>query len=170
MEAYMRLHAKALLLVAVLAPLAAIAQPGRSSTVYRVDFNIKDTGDAGAKAGRKYSLLINDRQKSVFRVGSRVPTITGGGSTTSAQYTYIDVGVNIDCTVAEQNGLVGMHADLDLSGAVGSDHNMSSNPTISQIRLAIDTTLTPGKPTVVASFDDPVTSRRFEVEATVTRL
>ena len=44
---------KAILLAAVLAPLAA-AQGVRTRAVYKVDFTIRDTGDAGAKAGRKY--------------------------------------------------------------------------------------------------------------------
>ena len=169
----MTMHAKVLLLAAVLAPLAAVAQPARSSTVWKADFTIKDTGDAGGKTGRKYSLVINDRQKSVFKVGNRTPVATAvmgtGVVTANTQFTYVDIGVNIECTVAEQNGMVGMHTDLDLSGAV-ADRNPTGNPTISQIKLAIDTTLTPGKPTIVAAFDDPVTSRRFEVEATVTRL
>jgi len=87
----------------------------------------------------------------------------------STQFTYIDVGVNIDCTVSEQDGKVAIHADLDLSSAVNAEKNINANPTISQIKLNIDTTMLPAKPVIVAAFDDPVTSRKFEVEAMVTK-
>ena len=166
----MKKCSRLLLLAAVLAPLALQAQPSRSSAVYRADFTIKDSGDAGAKTGRKYTLILNEHQKSVFKVGNRTPVVTGGGGTAgNTQFTYVDIGVNIECVVAEQNGGVGMHAEMDLSGAV-ADRNPTGNPTISQIKISADATLTPGKPTVVAAFDDPVTSRKFEVEATLTKM
>jgi hypothetical protein len=36
--------------------------------------------------------------------------------------------------------------------------------------LSLDTALVPGKPTVVASFDDPVTSRKFDVDVAITKM
>ena len=70
----------------------------------------------------------------------------------------MDVGVNIDCMVQENAGKMSMHADMDLSTAIAPEKaSPISNPTISQIKVGIDTAITPGKPTVVASFDDPVT-------------
>jgi len=164
----MTIRTRTILLAALLAPLA-VAQNGRPNGVYRADFTIRDSGDAGAKMGRKYSMVLNARVKGQFKVGNRIPMATSSqpGST---QFTYVDVGVNIDCVVDEQDGKIGMHSDMDMSTAVMSEKAPSANPTISQIRLNIDTTLTPGKPTVVASFDDPVTSRKFEVETTVTKM
>jgi hypothetical protein len=163
---YMTGRTRLILLAAVLAPLAA-AQATRVPAVYKVDFLIRDSGDAGAKTGRKYSIVLNEREKGTFKVGNRVPMAAGAGNT---QFTYIDVGVNLDCLVAEQDGKVQLRSDLDLSTAVNQEKNPTPNPTISQIRLNIQTTLTPGKPSVVASFDDPVTSRKFEVEANVTKM
>ena len=163
----MTTRTKALLLAAVLAPLAA-AQASRGG-VFKVDFTIRDSGDAGAKAGRKYSIVVNERQKGQFRVGNRIPMATSNAPG-STSFTYVDVGVNIDCIVGEQDGKFGIHADLDLSTAVMSEKNPNANPTISQIKLSVDTTLMPSKPTIVASFDDPVTSRKFEVEANVTKM
>ena len=163
----MTTRTRVLFVAAILAPLA-VAQTPRPPAVFKVDFMIRDSGDAGAKAGRKYSLVVNERQRGTFRVGNRVPMATSSAPG-STSYTYVDVGVNIDCTIAEQDGRVGMHADLDLSSAVNAEKNPNANPTISQIKLNIDTTLAPAKPTIVASFDDPVTARKFEVEAVVTK-
>src|SRR5260370_20260768 len=98
-----------LLAAAMLAPLY-----GQSRDVYKVDFTIRDTGDAGGKSGRKYSLITSAGMKSVFRIGNRVPMATSNstGVTTNTQFTYVDVGVNIDCTVWEIGGKVNIHPTL----------------------------------------------------------
>jgi hypothetical protein len=155
----------ALLLAAtLLAPLHAQMQ----RDVYKVDFTIRDTGDAGGKTGRKYSLLVYSQNKGVFKVGNRVPVPTGGNN----QWTYVDVGVNIDCTVQEvPSNRVSVHADIDLSTAVTPDKNPTPGaaPTVSQIRFSFEAAVPLAKPTVVASFDDPVTSRKFDLETLVTK-
>jgi hypothetical protein len=157
------------------AGLTVHAQDARDQSPYKVDFTIRDTGDAGGKTGRKYSLLVNRNVKSTFKVGNRVPVATGGangGTLVNTQFTYIDVGMNIECVVAEAGSRFAIHGDLDISTAVMPDKNVTTvqNPTISQIRLNIDTTVPPGKPTVVASFDDPVTSRKFDIDVTITKM
>ena len=161
---------------ALLGPgLAVRAQDVRENPTYKVDFTIRDSGDAGGKTGRKYSLLVNHGVKTTFRVGNRVPVTTGGtsGSTlVNTQFTYIDVGMNIDCVVNESGSKFAIHGDLDISTAVMPDKSPSAvqNPTISQIRLNMDTTVAAGKPTVVASFDDPVTARKFDIDVSVTKM
>ena len=163
---------KALVLtLAMLAPAVVRAQDG---STYKVDFTIRDTGDAGGKTGRKYSLLVNRSEKSTFKVGNRVPVATGSQSgsalTVNTQFTYIDVGLNIECRVAETGSKLAMHADLDISTAVMPEKsNPVPNPTISSIRLNIDTTVVPGKPTVIASFDDPVTGRKFDIDVSIVK-
>jgi hypothetical protein len=156
-----------LLLMMMAAPVA-----GQVRDVYKVDFTIRDSGDAGGKSGRKYSLQGYAGNKTTFKVGNRVPVPSGGDTSTGSrpQYTYIDVGVNIDCVVQEIAGKMSVHADMDLSTAVNSERNPGAAPTISQIRLNIDTAVMGGKPAVVAAFDDPVTARKFEVEVAVSKV
>jgi hypothetical protein len=164
------------LAAAMIAPAAAVyAQDVRDVGLYKVDFTMRDSTDTAAKNGRKYSLLINGRNKSVMKVGNRVPAATGGGGgigQPNTQFTYLDIGVNIDCTVDEHNGKYLMHADMDLSTVIPAERTGGAvpNPTISQIKINMETTLTPGKPTVVASFDDPATSRKFDVDVTLTKM
>src|SRR5215831_21234984 len=85
-----------LLAAALLAPVY-----GQQRDVFKVDFTIRDTGDAGGKTGRKYSLLVYSQNKGFFKIGNRVPVPTGGSTSVGAntQFTYVDVGVNIECTV-----------------------------------------------------------------------
>jgi hypothetical protein len=153
-----------LLLAALVAPVFA---QGPEPVVYKADFLIRDSTDTAAKAARKYTIVVNRAMKGTFRVGNRVPISTEPGS---KSFQYVDIGVNIECIVQEAGGKISMHADLDMSTASQGDKNPGGNPTISQIRVNIDTAISPGKPVVVAAFDDPLTSRKFEVEATVTRV
>src|ERR1035438_6784016 len=105
---------------------AALLCPGlavhaQDNSTYKADFTIRDSGDAGGKTGRKYSLLVNPGVKTTFKVGNRVPVATGGsnsGTIVNTQFTYIDVGMNIECVVNEFGSKFSMHADLDISTAV----------------------------------------------------
>ena len=158
----------------LLCPAGALRAQDRESAPYKVDFTIRDTGDAGGKAGRKYSLLVNRAQKTTFKVGNRVPVATAGtgGVGGNGQFTYIDVGMNIECVVNDFGSKFAIHGDLDISTAVMPEKgvNAAPAPTISQIRVSLDTTVVPGKPTVVAAFDDPVTSRKFDIDVAITKM
>ena len=160
-----------LLAAALLAPACAgYAQERPDTAVYKAEFNIHDGTDAAAKNGRRYSMVLNGTSKGVLKVGNRVPVAT---SSTQGQYTYIDLGVNIDCDIRDQNGRLNLRANVDISTVVPPDKNAASvppNPTISQIKLNIDSGVTAGKPVVVAAFDDPVTGQKFEVQATITKM
>lgn len=143
--------------------------------VYKVEFHLRDGNDAAAKAGRRYTMLVNTTGKGTFRVGNRVPVATGSSQPglVNTQFTYIEVGVNIDCWIREANGKVSLRADLDVSSIVQPDKAAIPavpNPIIGQLKINVDALLNVGKPTVVASIDDPVTLRKFDVEATVTRV
>src|SRR5205823_5606259 len=141
--------------------------------VIKVDLTIRDSGDASGKSGRKYSLLLNSGIKGVFKIGNRVPMATSSSGTVggNTQFTYVDVGVNIDRIVQDNGGRMSMHADMELSTAIAPEKGSPiTNPTISQIKLGIETAMSPGKPTIVASFDDPITSRKFEIEAVATKV
>ncbi len=158
------------LAAALLVPVAAAY--AQEVGVYKVDFTIHDSADAAAKNGRKYSLLVNGRNKATMKVGNRLPSPTAsGGVGSQMQFTYIDVGVNLDCTIDERNGKYMMRADLDMSTVVPQERGGGgANPTLSQIKIGMETTVVPGKPTVVASFDDPSTSRKFDVDVTLTKM
>jgi hypothetical protein len=154
---------------------------GRPS--YRVEFNIRDSSDAAAKS-RHYMLLMQEGRKTVFKIGTRVPVATTesflpstGGSAVNAmaatQYQYVDVGVNIECLVSEMNGKIAVQGNLNLTNVMQRDSAARearlSNPTLAQTKLDLDAAIDPGKPTVIAAFDDPAGTRQFQVETTVTR-
>lgn len=151
---------------------------GADLAVYKVEFNIHD-----GSASRRYVMMIAGNDKGVMRLGQKVPYATGSFRPTSAtdaatplvatQFNYAEVGVNIDCRVNELNGKVQMKASLEISTVLPHDKGAQQiipSPTIGQLRMDVNGVLNLGKSTVVASIDDPVTSRKFDVEATITKV
>jgi hypothetical protein len=159
--------------------LAPAQEPG--TPTYKVEMNIRDEGGAPNNNTRHYTLLIESNHKATLKTGSRIPVATssfqpntGALTPPATQYTYIDVGVNIECTVGEVNGRLVMHGNLDFSNVIqhtgGATAVNPPNPTVGQTKLELETSLEPGKPTVIAAFDDPATMRKLQVEATVNRI
>ncbi len=175
------MHIRRLLLaaaaLAALLPLHA-QEAGNTQPQYKVEINFRDGNDTGAMSDRRYTMLVMDSERSIFKVGSRSPTVSGAmqpqaaGSLVNTQFTYLDVGVNIDCFVQKAGAKVLFRGSLDLSN-IGPDGPVLAgvrNPTIRQTRLDVHTVVELGKPTVVASVDDPTTSRKLLVETTITKM
>jgi hypothetical protein len=178
----------ALLLLPLLPAIAqetAIAQEKNTpATVYRVEYRIRDGSDAASKTGRRYTMLIENHNKGTLKLGERVPVATtsfqpgvngvGVNPLVNTQFNYIDVGVNIDAYVIEENGRVMLNSNLDISALVEHKATPPSqvlpNPTVAQIKISQISAVSPGKPAVVASIDDPVTQRKFDVEVTITKV
>jgi hypothetical protein len=167
----------------VLAPLLPAGAQG-SGAVYKVEYRIHDGSDAAAKAGRRYTILIDSSGRGTFHVGERIPVATGSfqsgpngvgvNPVVNTQFNYLDVGVSIETKLGEVNGKVELSSNLDLSTI--SEHKAQpgspviSAPTVAQMKIVVDALVPPGKPTLVASIDDPVTQRKVEVEALVTKI
>jgi len=168
-----------LLAAAALAGLLPLrAQEAKDPTpLYKVEINFRDGNDTGAMTDRRYTMLVVEQERAIFKVGSKSPTVSGAvqpqtaGSAVGTQFTYLDIGVNIDCFVQRAGAKAALRASLDLSN-IGPDGPVLAgvrNPTIRQTKLDVHTTLDFGKPTVVASIDDPLTARKLLVEATITK-
>ena len=155
--------------IAGLAALAAGLGWAQSGATYKIDFTVHDAAEAAAATVRHYTLVATPGSKVSLRLGSREPVESGNG-----QYTYLDVGVSLECSLREAaDARIQLSADLDLSGIVQrakAVEGSTPDPAIGQLKLSTNAVLTPGKPALVGSIDDPVTARKFDVEATVTKV
>lgn len=138
-------------------------QERREPSVFKLELIIRDGTEAAAKVGRRYTMLVNTGEKGTFRSGNRVPITATNGSVN-----YVDLGVNIDATVREQNGTFPLRAEIEVSSA--DKPEAVPQPVIGQMRISLNTTVVLGKTTQVASVDDPVTHRKFEVDVLVTKV
>jgi hypothetical protein len=86
--------------------------------------------DAQTKVLQSPQLRSIDNQKATLKIGDRQPTATGsfqpgiGGvginPLVNTQFTYIDVGVNVDLTPrVHDNGEVSMHVEVEISSVNG---------------------------------------------------
>ena len=134
---------------------------------YRLEFRISEITE-GKKTSKTYTLLTEPKQKGKLRIGSKVPL-----EASEKTYTYADIGKNIDCVIrSESEHTVSLGLAIEVS-AVADEHvgagSAHSNPVIEGVQLETNVTLQLGTPTIVSNFQDPVTKRDFQIEATATR-
>jgi len=113
--------------------------------------------DANTKVLQAPQIRSVDNVKASLKIGDREPTATGsfqpgiGGvginPLVNTQFTYIDVGVNVDITPrVHDNGDVSMHVELDISDVSGQVNLGGLNqPIISQKKIIHDIRLKEGE-------------------------
>jgi len=146
--------------LAFVAVLSAQERQDKNPLVYRVDFTIRDAADSAAKAARRYSMLLEAGQPNAsLRSGNRIP-VTAGSNTQ-----YYDVGVNIDCRLRENGDKVTVIGTVEVSAVTpATPANTGGLPVIASTKSSLLASVTPGKPAVLTSFEDPAAKSRFEVE------
>jgi len=111
---------KALLLL--LTASVCLAQDGPkkpdAAKYFRVDFVVKESEGGRLVNSRNYGMTVQALGKRVIRTGDRVPVTANAKD---GQFTYIDVGVNIDWSIdTPTQDQVRMHISADIS-SVASD-------------------------------------------------
>jgi general secretion pathway protein D len=113
--------------------------------------------DANTKVLQSPEIRSVDNAKATLKVGDREPTASGsfqpgvGGAgvnpLVNTQFTYIDVGVNVDLTPrVHENGEVSMHVELDISSVNGTVNLGGINePIISQKKVVHDIRMKDGE-------------------------
>jgi hypothetical protein len=133
---------------------------------YRIEFNVREIEDGKRLNSRNYMMLVEDGSRGMIRVGNKVPIVVA-----EKQVQYNDVGMNIDCHPRGREDSVVLDISLEsTSVAQEQPPAFTSNPVIRQQRGNITSVVTPGKPTLVATMDDVVTNRRYEIEVTATKV
>ena len=136
---------------------------------YRLTYTITDL-DAGKTIGTQHlSLVVVAGQRSTAKDGNKVPIATGSSNATDSsasqtQFTYLDVGMNIDATLSDYDTGAILKTKVEQSG-VGQTTTIAgvTEPIIRQTVLESNTVLTPGKPVMLGSVDVPNTTRRLDI-------
>jgi hypothetical protein len=148
--------------------------------VYRLEYVVREIERGKPVNMRNYVLMARSGRgtfngdRASFRVGSRVPILmasTPKPEGASAQVTYEDVGMNIDCWVKEGDQGLSVHTNLEMKSVADSKmSSVPSTPVIRRFHIEDDTLVTPGKPGIVGYIDDVTTDRRYEVEVIATKV
>jgi len=138
--------------------------PNKLVHAYRVDFSISELEDNKKINTRHYSMDLNSGPWTQIKIGTRVPV-----AATHDSFQYVDLGTSLDCEIGEQGEDLSLDVRSDFS-SLSSPEERIGQPIIRQIKINGRTLALPGKPVLIGSVDDPNSNRRFQLEATVTKL
>ena len=159
-----------LFLTLVLAAGACLAQkpesPKEPPRFYKLDFVVKELDNGKLLNARSYSITgSTDGSPSQIRTGSKIPVPSSPGST---QFSFIDVGVHIDCrSIKEAGSELSLAVATEISSTV-RESIPSSYPIVRQNRWDATVLVPLRKPTVIFSSDDAATTHQIQLELTVT--
>jgi hypothetical protein len=155
----------------------AVAKEDAAST-YRFAFSVYELVEGKRTNQRDYSLLVPADGRgpySKIKIGTKVPIVTGK-TEGNTQYTYTDVGLELECSAVETTtNKLSVRIELNFSSIAISPQNANSNseglgPVFRAITQRLRFVLAPGKPQMIASLDDPNSNKRFQVEVTATKV
>ena len=139
-------------------------KPAEGPKGFQLDFVLKELEDGKVASSRNYSMMVSAvNNNGSIRAGDKVPVTTKSGS--ASEFTYLDVGVNIDCRgVMESQGKLHLTVTADIS-TVAPDSN-ASRPVIRSTKWTSGVDVPYRKSTVLFSSDDASSKRRLQLELT----
>ncbi len=144
---------------------------------YLIKFLAKEVENGRVINTREYMLHTragaNASDSAQIKTGSRVPIATGsfGGNTSTSlvntQFTYVDVGINLQCYRIQ---LFGDRVSMAVKAEISSyDQSVSTTqPVIRQNQWEGSVTMPIGKTETIFSSDDVVSKRTLQVDLQVT--
>ena len=141
-----------------------LASLDRPKKAYRLTYTLAEFQDGKRVGVQHFGTDVLVGQRIVLKQGNKVPLATGT-SAGQTQFTYVDVGVNLDSTLDQfQNGLR-LRSKVEQS-AVGEIVTIAgvNEPQIRQSTMEGTTFLTPGKPTNIGGIDIVGSNRHIDIE------
>jgi type II secretory pathway component GspD/PulD (secretin) len=146
-----------------------ITELDRPKHSYRLNFTLTES-EGGKKIGVQHTgMVVTAGQRTTLKNGSKVPVATGSYSTTGAtmqtQFTYLDVGINIDATLNETSGGAQCKCKIEQS-SIGEEKAMGGvqEPIVRQSVVEGVSILQIGKPEVIGSLDISGSARHLDIE------
>jgi type II secretory pathway component GspD/PulD (secretin) len=140
----------------------------RPHKTYRLTYTITEF-DGGKPVGTEHlAMVIVDGQHTTVKEGDKIPVATGSYTTdnnsSQTQFTYLDVGMNIDSTLTEYDNGALLKAKVEQS-SIGPTNTIAGvqEPVVRQTVLEGISFLTLGKPIMLGSIDVPNTTRRLDI-------
>ena len=150
---------------------------GNTENFFKLAFVMYELDDGKRTNQRDYMLIgRTDNHPSSIKVSTRLPIYTKEKAG-DKEYTYIDVGLRINCSLKEQvDRRVQLNCDIELSSFVrpeqiaSSGNNIPPAPVLRTTRTESWALLTLGKPAVFTTVDDINSAKRLQIEVTATKI
>ena len=141
----------------------------RARTIYRLTYSISETESGKSTGKQHYSLIAVSGGKANFKLGNRVPIVTGtveaAGAGHNSQVQYVDVGLNIEASLEGYLDGLRLRTKVEESSLAEDKSSLGGqDPVFHQAVLEDTSPLAQGKPLVLGSLDIPGSSRRLEIE------
>jgi hypothetical protein len=140
----------------------------RAISAYKLEYNIYETESGKRVNTRSYTLVLTDNDKrGMIRTGSRVPltmNYASAGDSHGTTIQYQDVGLTIE---AKLDRLV-LTTNIEMSSIAPEQSGQGTNPIIRSSKADAIATVILRKPLLLASIDDSLSKRSYQVEVTVT--
>jgi hypothetical protein len=142
-----------------------------SVTPLRVQVVLSEYDGEKKVSSLPYTFTVNADERrarpgSLIRNGVRVPVITA-----KDQYTYVDIGTNVDCSATlQEDGRYKLQMTLDRSSISPETPAGSSNPVIRQFRVDLNPVLKDGQTVESVASTDPLTGHVYHVTVTLNAL
>jgi hypothetical protein len=154
-------------------------QPKPLAHSYRLTYTLTVT-DAGKRTGvQHFTMTISaPTNRGSLKLGEKIPIATGSytadGKSNGAQtqFTYLDVGLNIDAALTEDPNGVQLVSKIEQSSVAPVPVKILdvSEPVIRQMVLSNTSVVAQGKPVIIGSFDIPDSTRHSDIEVTVEQM
>lgn len=133
---------------------AALADPAPSH-VYRLDYTVTEVIAGKPAQTSSYTLVLEEHDLGKLELGKNLALYPSNAR--------VDVGLRIDAHYTTIGDDVLLQTGVEVSAA-------ESPSTIRKLLARGDALVSPGKPALVSSLDDPATHTRYEVTVTTTKL
>lgn len=151
---------------------------GVTGNFFKLAFVMYELDDGKRTNQRDYMMIARaEKLPSSIRVATKIPIYTAVKGN-DKEYTYIDVGLKINCSLKEQvDRRVQLHCDIEISsflrpeqiaGAIGQSGPEA--PVLRTTRTESWALLTLGKPAILTTVDDINSTKRMQIEVTATKL
>jgi type II secretory pathway component GspD/PulD (secretin) len=140
----------------------------RTKKLYRLTYTITDIDNGKSIGTQHYAIIVASGGRTTIKQGSKVPiatgTFNGGSSGSQTQFTYLDIGLNIDASLDGYVDGVRLRSKVEQSSL--QDDKLVANvvePIVRQSVLEGTSTLIPGVPLILGSLDVPGTTRHLDI-------
>jgi len=144
---------------------------------YRLSYTLT-IADAGKRIGvQHFTMTVSaPTNRGSVKMGEKIPVATGSYSDAKSdvqtQFTYLDVGININATVAEDANGISLTSKVEQSSVAPVRVTISgvSEPVIRQMVLENTSLIAPGKSVSLGTMDIPDSTNHVEIEVAVEQL
>ncbi|HLI76573.1 MAG TPA: hypothetical protein VKV02_06465 [Acidobacteriaceae bacterium] len=142
----------------------------RPKHTYRVTYTLAES-DAGKRVGvQHFSMVVVTGQRVQLKQGDKIPVATGSYGKDKAsqetQFTYLDVGVNLDTTLDQFANGLRLRSKVEQSSVSPVRQTIADvdEPIVQQSVLEGTSVIIPGKPLVLGGIDIVGSTRHVDVE------